>query len=200
MFRGKFQVTGFILLSVSIMMLIVMCQHQATTPNPVNGAAIQRQLWSLWPFGKQPPQASDYLSEEVAPERVNDGPHLLIKLRDRRVYLYQNKKLKISYPIAVGKAGWETPTGNYQVLDMQRHPVWEEPWTGKVILDGPKNPLGERWIGFWTDNVNSIGFHGTPAENLIGQAVSHGCVRMRNQDIIALFEQVKLGTPVTVKP
>jgi lipoprotein-anchoring transpeptidase ErfK/SrfK len=124
----------------------------------------------------------------------------VIKLRDRRVYVYKNKKLKVTYPIAVGKAGWETPTGNYKVMDKQRNPVWEEPWTGKVILDGPNNPLGSRWIGFWTDGRNSIGFHGTSAEKLVGQAVSHGCIRMRNRDVVALYEQVKLGTPVTVKP
>jgi lipoprotein-anchoring transpeptidase ErfK/SrfK len=125
---------------------------------------------------------------------------LVIKLRDRRVYVYKNKKLKVSYPIGIGKAGWETPTGNYKVMDMQPHPIWEEPWTGKVILEGPNNPLGVRWIGFWTDGRNSIGFHGTPAEKLVGQAVSHGCIRMRNRDVVALYEQVKLGTPITVKP
>jgi lipoprotein-anchoring transpeptidase ErfK/SrfK len=85
-------------------------------------------------------------------------------------------------------------------MDMQQNPVWQHPFTGEIILEGPNNPLGVRWIGFWTDGRNYIGFHGTPAEELVGQAVSHGCVRMRNQDIVALYEQVKIGTPITVKP
>ncbi|WP_448572469.1 L,D-transpeptidase, partial [Trichothermofontia sp.] len=68
-----------------------------------------------------------------------------------------------------------------------------------VIPPGPDNPLGPRWIGFWTDGKNFIGFHGTPNESLIGQAVSHGCVRMRNQDIQALYAQVEMGTPVVVE-
>ena len=126
--------------------------------------------------------------------------NLVIKLSDRRVYLYRGNEIKASYPVAIGKAGWETPVGSYKVMEMQRDPVWEHPWTGQLVPPGAKNPLGARWIGFWTDGKNFIGFHGTPQEKLVGQAVSHGCVRMRNQDILALYAQVDIGTPVTVKP
>ncbi len=126
--------------------------------------------------------------------------NLVIKLSDRRVYLYRGNELATSYPIAIGKAGWETPVGSYKVIEMQRDPTWQHPWTGKLVPPGAKNPLGARWIGFWTDGKNFIGFHGTPQEQLVGQAVSHGCVRMRNQDILALYAQVDVGTPVTVKP
>lgn len=135
-------------------------------------------------------------SPEVAPHNTN----LVIKLSDRRVYLYRDNILATSYPIAIGKAGWETPVGSYKVIEMQRDPAWQHPWTGKVIPPGAENPLGARWIGFWTDGKNFIGFHGTPQEKLIGQAVSHGCVRMRNKDILSLYAQVDVGTPVTVTP
>ncbi|MGB7441021.1 MAG: L,D-transpeptidase [Coleofasciculaceae cyanobacterium] len=133
-------------------------------------------------------------------ESISQDTNLVLKLKERRVYVYQNEKLKNSYPVAIGKAGWETPTGSYEVIDMEPNPVWEHPWTGELILEGPDNPLGARWIGFWTDDVNFIGFHGTPKEELVGQAVSHGCVRMRNQDIIALYNQVGIGTSVKVEP
>ncbi|OKH22599.1 hypothetical protein NIES593_12465 [Hydrococcus rivularis NIES-593] len=125
---------------------------------------------------------------------------LVLKLRERRVYLYQGDEIQESYPVAVGKKGWETPTGNFQVIQKVENPAWEHPWNGKIVPPGPDNPLGERWIGFWTDGKNFIGFHGTPAEHLIGRAVSHGCVRMRNRDIIALFALVQIGTPVIVEP
>lgn len=203
MLRGKFQIAGFMLLSLSVMSLIFIHHQQATTPSASTstGISTQGEPLRLWPFGKQQQRpARDLSSEEIDPKTLSNGIHLVIKLRDRRVHVYYNKKLKVTYPIAVGKAGWETPIGNYKVMDMQPNPVWEEPWTGKIILEGPKNPLGARWIGFWTDGVNSIGFHGTYAENLMGQAVSHGCVRMRNRDVIALYDQVKIGTPITVKP
>jgi lipoprotein-anchoring transpeptidase ErfK/SrfK len=55
-------------------------------------------------------------------------------------------------------------------------------------------------VGFWSDGNNVIGFHGTPEEALIGQAVSHGCVRMRNADVAEFFDRVQVGTPVVVEP
>ncbi len=200
------------LLGLSLMSFLASCQSSTTTPNAAKSTIpiSQRQPQHPQPSGKrqqpspqQPPLKKSSVkrpSQVIDPKSLTKGTHLVIKLRDRRVYVYQNKKLKVTYPVAIGKAGWETPTGNYKVMDKQRNPVWEEPWTGKVILDGPNNPLGSRWIGFWTDGRNSIGFHGTSAEKLVGQAVSHGCIRMRNRDIVALYEQVKLGTPVTVNP
>ena len=125
---------------------------------------------------------------------------LVIRLGDRRVYLYRDEQLHVSYPIAVGREGWETPTGNFMVTQKIKDPSWEHPWTGEVVPPGPDNPLGMGWLGFWSDGVNSVGFHGTTDESKIGQAVSHGCVRMRNQDILALLTQVEVGTPVIVEP
>lgn len=131
------------------------------------------------------------------PEEVNQLK-LILSLSKKQVELYDRDKLVASFPVAVGKKGWETPTGNFEIIQMIKDPSWENPWTGKVIPPSPDNPIGERWIGFWTDGKNFIGFHGTPGEHLIGQAVSHGCVRMRNKDIKQLFELVSLGIPVQV--
>ena len=125
-------------------------------------------------------------------------PRLLLNLKTRRVFVYQGQKIIASYPVAIGRPGWETPTGQFRVIQMVREPVWEHPFTGQLVPSGKNNPLGARWIGLWTDGANFIGFHGTPQENLIGWAVSHGCVRMRDRDIKALFEKVKIGTSVIV--
>ncbi len=158
-------------------------------------AKLEIELPAIAPPDVPPLGAPDkYLPREEIPTR------LVIKLRDRQVYVYQGDQIHARYPIAVGKTGWETPVGTYQVRRMVRNPSWEHPWTGKVFPPGPENPLGTRWIGFWTDGRNHIGFHGTPNEELIGQAVSHGCVRMRDRDVQALFEQVAVGTPVIVQP
>jgi len=124
---------------------------------------------------------------------------LVLRLGDRRVYLYEGDVAVASYPVAVGRSGWETPTGQFTVFQKVEHPTWQHPFTQEIVPPGPQNPLGAHWIGFWTDGENSIGFHGTPNEELIGQAVSHGCVRMRNSDIAALFERVEMGTPVIVE-
>jgi lipoprotein-anchoring transpeptidase ErfK/SrfK len=132
--------------------------------------------------------------------KVPEGsPTLVVDLSDRRVYVYQGKQVKVSYPLAIGQEGWETPVGSFQVMEMQRDPKWLHPITKEVVLPGPDNPLGKRWIGFWSDGKTHLGFHGTNQEYLIGQAVSHGCLRMRNQDVIALYDQVSMGTPVIVR-
>ncbi|MFB2983254.1 L,D-transpeptidase [Microseira sp. BLCC-F43] len=145
----------------------------------------------------QPPVAPN--TEQSAPVNPAVEIGLVIKLRERRVYVYRGDRVETSYPIAIGKAGWETPTGTFKILHMERDPYWEHPLNGQVIPPGPNNPLGRRWIAFWTDGKNFIGFHGTPNERLIGQAVSHGCIRMRNRDVEALYEQVTVGTPVIVQ-
>jgi lipoprotein-anchoring transpeptidase ErfK/SrfK len=126
--------------------------------------------------------------------------YLVVKLSQRRVYVYRDKQVRASYPIAIGKAGWETPMGKYQVINKEVNPIFKSFKTGRVIRPGPDNPLGVRWIGIWSDGKSQLGFHGTNQPELIGQAVSHGCIRMHNKDVVALFEQIEIGTSVMVKP
>jgi len=124
---------------------------------------------------------------------------LVVDLSEAKVYSYWGNQLLASYRVAVGQPGWETPIGTFKVLQKRRNPVWRQPITGDLIPTGPNNPLGDRWISFWSDGRHQIGFHGTNKEQLVGQAVSHGCLRMRNQDIRGLYEQVIEGTPVVVR-
>lgn len=142
---------------------------------------------------------ADILSSTLHPVALIHRPEMVVDLSDRQVLLYENGVLQAQYGIAVGKAGWETPIGSFQVLTMQENPVWQNPITGETVTNVDENPLGSRWIGFWTDGKHQIGFHGTNQEELIGQAVSHGCIRMRDSEIQALFTQVTLGTPVVVQ-
>ncbi|CAN1208686.1 L,D-transpeptidase family protein [Tumidithrix helvetica PCC 7403] len=124
---------------------------------------------------------------------------LEVSLSKRTVTAYQGDVKLKSYPIAVGRAGWETPIGNHRVLQMIEYPAWKNPFTGDVIQGAdPENPLGERWIGFWTNGEDWSGFHGTPNRDSVGQAVSHGCIRMYNEDIRELFTQVSPDTVVQV--
>ncbi|WP_313930185.1 L,D-transpeptidase [Trichocoleus sp. FACHB-262] len=135
----------------------------------------------------------------ILPDVTTQETRLVLKLKQRRLYVYQGKQLKVSYPVAVGRSGWETPTGQFRVMGMVQNPGWTNPFTRKVMPPGPGNPLGDRWIAFWTDGRNSIGFHGTPDRDSVGQAASHGCVRMLNEDIRELYEIAVLGTPVRVE-
>lgn len=208
MIRGRFQAKGLILLYLSTAFFLLNGQREVAASETITVSESSPQqvlpqvrlpemeIPELPPLG----EASKYLPFEdgYRTGTVLDT-RLVIKLSERRVYVYQIDEVLVSYPIAVGKAGWETPTGNFQVMQMLQDPAWEHPWTGEIVPPGPDNPLGDRWIGFWTDGENYIGFHGTPAEELVGQAVSHGCIRMRNKDVKALFEKVAVGTPVFVE-
>lgn len=139
----------------------------------------------------------------TSPQELNEQTaqtlRLEIRLSKRQVTLYQGKNKLKTYAIAVGRPGWETPTGNFKVMQMIRNPGWVHPLTGETIAGGdPENPLGKYWIGFWTDGKNWIGFHGTPTPRSIGKAASHGCIRMYNRDVEELFQKISLETVVTV--
>jgi len=131
---------------------------------------------------------------------LEKAPRIVVDLSDRQVFLYRGDQLLTTYPVAVGQKGWETPTGSFKVIHRRMNPEWKHPITGEVIQSGADNPLGTRWIGFWSDGRSEVGFHGTNQVELIGQAVSHGCLRMHNQDVEALYQQVSEGTPVIVRP
>jgi hypothetical protein len=156
---------------------------------------LEQEVWQI----KSPelPSLGNESAYLPAPQEIITS-ELILHLSKRKVELYQNNQLVATFPVAVGKKGWETPTGEFNVIQMIENPSWQHPWNGKIFPPGPQNPLGQRWIGFWTDGTNFIGFHGTPNEGLIGQAVSHGCVRMKNKDIEQLFELVSVGTTVKV--
>ncbi len=126
--------------------------------------------------------------------------HIVIRLEARKLDLLEGDTVVQTYDIAVGQADWETPVGEFRVVELRKNPLWKHPITGEAIPTGPENPLGSRWIGFAHKDGYHIGIHGTNQEELVGQAVSHGCVRMRDTEIQALFEQVAMGTPITVMP
>jgi lipoprotein-anchoring transpeptidase ErfK/SrfK len=134
-------------------------------------------------------------SQGLAPGKTQ----LVVDLTDRRVYVHRGDLVIASYPIGIGKKGWETPTGSFQIMHKQLNPIWRHPITGKTFPSGEDSPLGDRWIGFWSDGRNQIGFHGTPDDEVVGSAISHGCLRMRTPDVRLLYQQVSLGTPVEVR-
>ena len=144
------------------------------------------------------------------------GRQLVLQRGKRRLLLLEDGLLLEQFPVAIGRPGWETPLGSFAVLEKIRNPTWQHPQRSLTIGAGPSNPLGSRWIGFWRDcnlrkpwegvkplalpNCATIGFHGTPQRGSVGRAVSHGCVRLYDEDVRRLFEQVEVGTPVTVVP
>ncbi|MEO0646451.1 MAG: L,D-transpeptidase [Cyanobacteria bacterium J06650_10] len=151
-----------------------------------------------------PVQPSSAPVEPIQGDAVTSGDEeeavvsLLLRLGERRVYVYRGDAVAASYPVAVGRPGWETPIGEFEIFHQLTNPGWTNPITSEVMPPGPNNPLGDRWIAFWTDGNNSIGFHGTPNRESVGEAASHGCIRMYNEDVRELYSMVAVGTPVTV--
>jgi len=210
MVNSKFLFNKLIVLSLSAAALSVALQQQAAAEPVANssnsaiatqGSKSEVKLPNLG-APELPPLGEPFRyipQEPKAPENPIEEVRLVLRLRERRVYVYRKNKVQASFPVAVGKDGWETPTGSFKVMQMIKDPVWEQPWTGELVPAGPDNPLGSRWIGFWTDGKNVIGFHGTPNPESIGRAASHGCVRMFDKDAQALFEKIAVGTPVIVE-
>jgi lipoprotein-anchoring transpeptidase ErfK/SrfK len=166
-----------------------------------NGAAVAQQQPPKQ-YGDPKKPASQW-NQAIAREKSNKAffrTQVVVDLSDRRVYVYRKDVVIASYPTGIGKDGWETPIGTFKVQHKELHPSWEHPITGQVFPAGVDSPLGERWIGFWTDGRDHIGFHGTPEVHLVGSAVSHGCLRMRNSDVKMLYNQVSMGTSVEVRP
>lgn len=121
----------------------------------------------------------------------------------KRLRLYRDLKLQRTYDVAVGKEGNETAPGRYAVQSKQTDPVWNVPqsdWAGdlagKTIPAGdPRNPLVARWMGF----NGSQGIHGTDELDSLGRTASHGCIRMAEEDVTALYDEIDEGTPVFVQ-
>lgn len=130
---------------------------------------------------------------------------LLVDREAFRLKLFKNLKLSKTYTVAVGQAGLETPAGLYHIQNKAVNPAWHVPlsaWTGKLagkVIPGgaPNNPIKARWLGIW----DGAGIHGVdPSEYAsLGHAASHGCVRMRIDDVEALYPQVPVGAPIYIE-
>ena len=78
--------------------------------------------------------------------------HVVMLRGRRRVLLLESGMLRHAFPVAVGMPGWETPTGEFKVLQKIDKPVWVHPVTGQRVEEqGPDNPLGSHWIAFHRD-------------------------------------------------
>jgi len=128
---------------------------------------------------------------------------ILINIGDLRLYYYEDGKLIDSFPIGIGRSGWETPLGKAKVIKKKKDPIWippesvrkEDPSLPKVVAAGEDNPLGNRAIYL---SMPSYLIHGTNKPYGVGMRVSHGCIRLYPEDIEILYELVNEGTKVNI--
>jgi lipoprotein-anchoring transpeptidase ErfK/SrfK len=128
------------------------------------------------------------------------GAVIVIRRGVNELRYYRGAKLVRKFGVATGQSVYPTPTGMFDIVDMQLNPWWLPPdsaWAAgeKPIPPGPGNPLGTRWMGL---SAPGVGIHGTPDDASIGYSASHGCIRMHIPDAEWLFHHVKIGTPVVI--
>jgi lipoprotein-anchoring transpeptidase ErfK/SrfK len=110
----------------------------------------------------------------------------------RTLTLWSKGRLVLKTRVAVGRPGMETPLGLFYVTwkVVPRSPV-----LGRFAFETSAYSKLSEWPG-----GGIVAIHGTPEPHLLGQAVSHGCVRVANRDILRLRTRVGLGTPIRIVP
>lgn len=145
------------------------------------------------------------------PDPTGEKPGtIVVDTADRKLYLVQSNRRALRYAVAVGNeaAGW---TGTATIQRKAEWPHWTPPaemlerWPhlqGRAggMAGGPDNPLGARALYLYQNGHDTLyRIHGTNEPNTIGQAVSSGCIRMRNIDVVDLFNRVEPGAQVIVR-
>jgi hypothetical protein len=119
--------------------------------------------------------------------------HLVIDLRRLRATLSRDGRPVFSAPVGVGRPQWPTPRGEFYVRDKLTD--YASPFYGPVAFG---TSARSAVLTDWPDG-GFVGIHGTNAPGLIPGRVSHGCIRMRNRDILHLAQLMPVGTPLTIK-
>lgn len=147
----------------------------------------------------------EYLAKlnRTEPRRIQPGQKLkilkgpfsaVVDLGDFALTIHLQGYFVKRYEVGIGKDG-ASPLGKFAVINKVENPQYTGP-DGKVIPgDSPLNPLGERWI----DLGDSYGIHGTIEPDSIGKAASRGCIRMREKDVIEVYDFLVKGSEVTIR-
>jgi lipoprotein-anchoring transpeptidase ErfK/SrfK len=119
---------------------------------------------------------------------------VLVSIPDRQLAVLVNGIVVAGFPIAVGADESPSPTGEFTIVNRVSNPTYYH--EGVVIPAGKGNPVGTRWLGL---SQKGYGIHGTNAPKSIGQAASHGCIRLRNRDMENLFGMLHVGDVVKIR-
>ena len=176
-------------------------------------AATARSGWSIFPFMARGDARPDYRAYRAEPPSAYQRqvvevrtPHppgtILIDTKRRFLYLVQEGGTAIRYGVGVGRPGFGW-VGTHRISRKAEWPDWvppaemreRQPYLPAFMPGGPGNPLGARAL-YLGSTLYRI--HGTNEAQTIGAAVSSGCIRMLNEHVIDLYEQVRVGTKVVV--
>jgi L,D-transpeptidase ErfK/SrfK len=149
-------------------------------------------------------------TQYVLPDVPREG--LVLNIASKRLFYFpkvaEDQPVQVlTYPIGIGRVGWQTPLGDTEVVAKARDPVWYVPASVRqenrelgypdpaVVQPGPDNPLGHRVLKL---EMPGYLIHGTNQPYGVGMRVSHGCVRLYPENIETLFDLVEIGEPVMI--
>ena len=178
-------------------------------PLAASGAFAKRDTMSI---GDQPglvpaeadEQLSPDLQRQVVSYRTNEAPGtIIVQTSERFLYVIQPNGRAIRYGIGVGRDGFQWK-GLLKISRKQEWPDWtpppemieRQPYLPRFMAGGPGNPMGARAL-YLGATVYRI--HGTNQPQTIGSAVSSGCFRLVNPDVIDLYDRIPVGTKVIVR-
>jgi lipoprotein-anchoring transpeptidase ErfK/SrfK len=149
----------------------------------------------------QPETQGSTPGESAAPRNVS----IKIDTKTNRLGVFEAEKLIAAYPVTVGSAQNVSPIGDWKVRGIAKSPRFrydkkmlehgERSGNFYMLPPGPRNPVGVMWIAL---NKKGIGIHGTDDPRSIGHAVSHGCIRLANWDVVRLATKIKAGDNVSI--
>jgi lipoprotein-anchoring transpeptidase ErfK/SrfK len=149
----------------------------------------------------QPETQASIPGESGAPRNVS----IKVDTKTNTLGVFEAEKLIAAYPITVGSAHTTSPIGDWKVRGIAKLPRFrydkemlehgERSGNFYMLPPGPRNPVGVMWIAL---NKKGIGIHGTDDPGSIGRAVSHGCIRLANRDVVRLATKIKQGDNVSI--
>lgn len=157
------------------------------------------------PFRLKPGMTITVDDTHIVPTELGHG--LVINLPELKLYHFHQGAYQRRYSLGIGRRDWATPDGDYYIVNKAKNPTWVVPASiqeemadmGKEVLErvppGPTNPLGPYWMG---TSAPGVGIHATNRPWSVGHLVSHGCIRMLQEEIAQLFPLVEVGTMVKI--
>ena len=149
-------------------------------------------------------------TQYVIPDVPREG--IVLNIASKRLFYFPEAEegrpqTVMTYPIGIGRVGWETPLGESQVVSKAVDPTWYVPASVRqehaeagnplpsVVPPGPDNPLGSRVLKL---DMPGYLIHGTNQPYGVGMRVSHGCIRLYPENIELLYDLVEIGNPVLI--
>lgn len=149
-------------------------------------------------------------TQYVLPDVPREG--IILNIAAKRLFYFPavadgQPQTVMTYPIGIGRVGWQTPLGSSEVISKARDPSWYVPASVRreheelgdplpaIVPPGPDNPLGRHVLKL---DIPGYLIHGTNQPYGVGMRVSHGCVRLYPENIELLYELVAVGEPVHI--